>query len=134
MSYRIICWSLILFACFYGLGSYPLLDHNEGMYAAIARDMLKSGDFIIPHLNGAPYIEKPPLLYWLMAASMALFGENEWAARLVPALALFATAWKLQRFLIRATGSQTASLTAPLIFVTSLPLLAISRMVMCEAC
>ena len=67
MTYRILSWLLILFACFYGIGSYPLLDDNEGMYASIARDMLHNGQFIIPHLNGVPYLEKPPLLYWLMA-------------------------------------------------------------------
>src|SRR4029077_1472703 len=105
MNYRIVCWSLIFFACFFGLGAYPLLDHNEGMYAAIARDMLRNGDFIIPHLNGLPYIEKPPLLYWLMAASMAVFGQNEFAVRLIPALALCFTAWKLWRFLLRVTKS-----------------------------
>ncbi len=131
-SYRIVSWSLILFACFYGLGSYPLLDHNEGMYAAIARDMLRSSNFIIPHVNGVPYLEKPPLLFWLMAASMSLFGENEWAVRLIPALALFATAWKLHRFLLRVTGLQTPGMAAALILVTSLPLLAMARMVLCD--
>jgi len=132
MSYRVIGWLLIIFACFYGLGSYPLLDHNEGMYAAIARDMLHSGDFIIPHLNGLPYLEKPPLLFWLMAVSMSVFGEHEWATRLVPALALFATTWMMERFIYRQTKSQTASMAAALIFATALPLLAIGRMVLCD--
>ena len=55
-------------AFFYGgLGSYALLNNNEGLYAQIAWEMLESGNWVIPHLNGVPYIEKPPLLYWLVA-------------------------------------------------------------------
>ena len=73
-------------AFFYGgLGSYALLNNNEGLYAQIAWEMLESGNWVIPHLNGVPYIEKPPLLYWLVAGSFKLFGKNEWAARFVPA-------------------------------------------------
>jgi len=132
MIYRIVSWALILFACFYGIGSYPLLDDNEGLYAAIARDMLHSGQWIIPHLNGVPYLEKPPMLYWLIAGSMSLFGENEWAARLVPALAFFGTACLLQRFLTRTSRSEAAGYSAALIMVTSLPMLAMGRMILCD--
>ena len=132
MIYRTLSWFIILFACFYGIGSYPLFDDNEGLYAAVARDMLKSGQFIIPHLNGVPYIEKPPMLYWLMAGSMSVFGVNEWAVRLIPALALFATASTMQRFLTRHTHSETTGFAAALMMVTSLPLLAMGRMIMCD--
>src|ERR1039457_1241108 len=58
-----------------GLGSFGILDNNEGLYAEIAREMLASHDWrqwVIPHLNGLPYMEKPPLLYWLTALSFAL--------------------------------------------------------------
>src|SRR4051812_19652686 len=127
--YRVIAWLIIGFACFYGLGGYPLLDNNEGLYASIGRDMLNSGQFIVPQLNGVPYLEKPPLLYWLLAASFALFGVNAWAAHLVPALALLATAWMMQRFLARQARSQEAGYAAAVIMVTALPLLAIGRMV-----
>ena len=48
--------------------------------------MLATGNFIVPHLNYVPYIEKPPLLYWLNALAMRAFGVNEFAARLVNAL------------------------------------------------
>src|SRR5262249_48323327 len=56
-----------------------------------AREMLTHGDWIVPTLNRQPFYDKPPLLYWLVAASFRLFGTNEWAARLVPALAAFCT-------------------------------------------
>ncbi len=74
----------------FGLTHFGLLNNVEGMYAEIAREMLSRGDvhgWVIPHLNGLPYIEKPPLLYWAIATSMALFGTHDWAVRLVPVMA-----------------------------------------------
>ena len=76
-----------MFLYFAGIGSYPLLDPDEGRYAEIPREMLESGDFITPQLNYVKYFEKPPLFYWITAGSMALFGQKEWAVRLVPAVA-----------------------------------------------
>ncbi|MDE3060516.1 MAG: glycosyltransferase family 39 protein [Pseudomonadota bacterium] len=131
MTWRLLCWLIIAFACFWGIGAYPLLDNNEGLYASIARYMLESGDFIIPRLNGVPYIEKPPMLYWLMAASMKLFGVNEWGARLPTALALFATAWLMQRFLSRHARAETGTIAA-LLLATSLPLAVIGRTILCD--
>ncbi|MCI4441500.1 glycosyltransferase family 39 protein [Tibeticola sp.] len=64
----------------------PLAVPDEGRYAEVGRWMLQSGDWLTPRLNGLPFFHKPPLLHWLQAASMAVFGENAWAARLVPAL------------------------------------------------
>jgi len=132
MIYRALSCFIIAFACFYGLGLYPLFDNNEGMYASIARDMLSNHQFIIPHLNDMAYIEKPPMLYWLMAISMSLFGITTWAVHLVPALALFITAITTQRFLTRVTTNETVGFTAAILLVTSLPLLAMERMIMCD--
>src|SRR5213078_4453920 len=64
----------------------PLLDPDEGLYASIAREMLERGDWVIPHINGVPYLEKPPLYFWLTAFTFALFGYSEWAVRLWSAL------------------------------------------------
>ena len=61
------------------LGNAPLIDPDEGRYAEIPREMLERGDFITPTLNYVKYFEKPPLLYWLNAASIKLFGLNEFA-------------------------------------------------------
>jgi 4-amino-4-deoxy-L-arabinose transferase-like glycosyltransferase len=79
---------LILFGFLFlsGLGSAPLIDPDEGRYAEIPREMLEKTDFVTPTLNYVKYFEKPPLLYWLNAGSMQLFGENETAARLPAAL------------------------------------------------
>ncbi|GFO67021.1 glycosyl transferase [Geomonas limicola] len=66
---------------FQGLGNLPLIDPDEGRYIEIPREMLLRHDFVTPLLNGVKYFEKPPLLYWLNALSLTLFGENEFAAR-----------------------------------------------------
>lgn len=79
---------LLLLLLYLGrIGGHPLQDPDEGRYAEIAREMLVSGDWLTPHLNSVKYYEKPPLFYWLVGLSFAVFGLHEWAARLVPALA-----------------------------------------------
>jgi 4-amino-4-deoxy-L-arabinose transferase-like glycosyltransferase len=74
---------------FCGLEFRGLFAPDEGRYADIAREMLQSGDWVTPRLNGLKYFEKPPLQYWATAAIFALFGVDEWTARLWPALTGF---------------------------------------------
>ena len=64
----------------------PLAVPDEGRYGEIGRWMLVSGDWLTPRLNGIPFFHKPPYLHWLEAISLATFGINELALRLVPAL------------------------------------------------
>jgi dolichol-phosphate mannosyltransferase len=71
--------------------SYPFVEPDEGRYGEIAREMAHSRDWIVPTLNYDPYLDKPPLLYWLTAASVQAFGVHTWSIRIVPALAAFAT-------------------------------------------
>lgn len=66
---------------FITLGNRPLVSPDEARYSEIPREMLESGDFVTPKLNGILYFEKPPLIYWVEAASLKTFGLNEWAAR-----------------------------------------------------
>ena len=83
------CLLLLVLCCllFFGrLGVPGLTDPDEGRYAEIAREMLVTGDYLTPHLNFLPYLEKPPLIYWLTAISLNFGGSAEWAARLIPAL------------------------------------------------
>ena len=72
------------------LGGRPLFNPDEGRYAEIPREMLSGGDWVIPHLNGLDYIEKPPLQYWATALNYRLFGVNEFSARLYTALSALA--------------------------------------------
>jgi 4-amino-4-deoxy-L-arabinose transferase-like glycosyltransferase len=71
---------------FAGLEYRGLFMPDEGRYADIAREMLDSGDWVTPRLNGLKYFEKPPLQYWATAGAFAAFGVDEWTARLWPAL------------------------------------------------
>jgi len=89
----------------------PLALPDEGRYGEVGRWMADSGDWLAPRLNGLPFFHKPPLLYWLEAASVTLFGATPWAPRLVVALhaglmlaALFlaARAWGDERLARRA--------------------------------
>ena len=59
---------------------------DEGRYVGVAWEMVRSGDWLTPTLNGLPYFHKPPLFYWLTAVSLSLFGTIEWAARLASCL------------------------------------------------
>jgi 4-amino-4-deoxy-L-arabinose transferase-like glycosyltransferase len=68
------------------LGSRPLANPDEGRYAEIPREMLATGEFVTPRLDGVKYLEKPPLMYWAVAGCLALFGPNEWSVRVTPAL------------------------------------------------
>ncbi len=68
------------------LGVRPVLPVDETRYLAVAWEMWLRGDLLVPHLNGVPYSEKPPLLFWLIDAGWGLFGVNAWWPRLVPAL------------------------------------------------
>jgi 4-amino-4-deoxy-L-arabinose transferase-like glycosyltransferase len=73
--------ALLVAAWFEPRGSF-LAEPDEARYAEIPREMLAADDFVTPRLNGVPYFEKPPLLYWANAASFRLLGESPWAARL----------------------------------------------------
>lgn len=64
-----------------------LWDRDEPRFAQATREMLKTGDFVVPHFNGEIRYDKPVLIYWLMGASYSLFGVNEFAARFISALA-----------------------------------------------
>ena len=73
------------------LGTRALITPDEGRYATLSLEMLMRGDWVTPRLNGLLYFEKPPLQYWGGALAMAVFGINEFAARLWPGLAGLAT-------------------------------------------
>ncbi len=73
------------------LAQRPLYDPDEGRYAEIPREMLSGGDWVIPHLNGIVYLEKPPLQYWLTALIFRIFGQTEFSARLYTGLCGYLT-------------------------------------------
>jgi 4-amino-4-deoxy-L-arabinose transferase-like glycosyltransferase len=75
-------WLLLALTWFACVQVRPLLDPDEGRYAEIPREMVESGDWLTPRLDGLHYFEKPPLQYWATAVAYRLFGQYEWSARL----------------------------------------------------
>jgi len=71
------------------LGDRGLNAPTESRYTEIAREMLVTGDWVVPRIKGVPHFAKPPLTYWCMAASIGVFGFNEWAVRLPSTVAAF---------------------------------------------
>lgn len=78
---------LCLGALFLDLGGAHLQSPDEGRYAEASREMLESGDWLVPRFAYMERLNKPPLVYWVMAATYRAFGVHEWTARLGPALA-----------------------------------------------
>lgn len=70
-----------------------LQDDVDAVQAQISRNMLASGDWVTPRLDGVIYLEKPPLIYWLMAVSYKIFGVHDWAARIPVALSSIGLCW-----------------------------------------
>ena len=110
----LLALGLLLFVPKLGM---PLLDPDEGLYADIAQEMLTSGDWVIPHINGLPYLEKPPLYFWLTALTYHLLGPSEWATRVWSAIAALGTVLLTWRIGHRLYGS-TAGLLAGVVLAT----------------
>lgn len=95
-----------------GLGRAPLFDVDEGAFSEATREMLASGDWGHTTLNGADRFDKPIGVYWLQAASVAVFGINEWAVRLPSALAAWVAALALGAFAAARLGPAAGALAA----------------------
>ncbi len=101
------------------LGAYPVMDSTESRYAEIARKMLETGDWLVPQFAyGVPFWGKPPLSTWLSAASMAMLGVNEFAARL-PSLLLMLGCGALVFLLARLRAGRDGALWASTFFATT---------------
>lgn len=89
----------------------PLMAPDEGRYGGVALAMLRSGDWLVPRLDGLPFFHKPPLFYWIGAAAMSVTGPVEWAARLPSVLGAGAGATALYLFLRRWSTAHVALLS-----------------------
>ncbi len=100
------------------LGARPIIIPDESRYAEIPREMIVSGNWVAPRLNGLRYFEKPALGYWLNAISMLLFGQNAFAARLPSALAVGFTALIVLCLVRRFETECSAAILAVAVFLT----------------
>jgi 4-amino-4-deoxy-L-arabinose transferase-like glycosyltransferase len=126
--------ALLLLTVLPGLLLYPclafrLFDPDEGRYAQIPAEMLARGDWLVPYLQGEPYLDKPPLLYWLVMGTYAGLGVHDWAARLVPALAVHACVL-LTYLLGRRRVGESAALWGALALALSPGFLGMGRMLL----
>jgi 4-amino-4-deoxy-L-arabinose transferase-like glycosyltransferase len=77
----VVLWAAVVLG---GLLTRPAWPIDETRYLAVAWEMWNHGEFLVPHLNGAPYSDKPPLLFWLIEAGWRVFGVHEWWGRVAP--------------------------------------------------
>src|SRR5579872_1226029 len=119
---------LVAGAVYLGCAVSPpsLMDDVDAVQGQIARNMLSSGDWVTAHLDGVAYLEKAPLIYWLMAFSYKVFGSYDWAARIPIALSAIALAWLTAAFGIWAFGKR-AGFYAGLIIASCIGLFLFTR-------
>src|SRR6266704_706018 len=122
----------VLLSFFLALGRAPLFDVDEGAFSQATLEMFQRGDFLSTYLNGEPRYDKPILVYWLQAASVALLGPSEWAFRLPSALCATAWAWLTYLFVRRHYGIDRALFAAALL-ATSLGVYIIGRAATADA-
>ena len=91
---------------------------DEGRYAGVAWEMLRSGSHAVPLLDGMPYFHKPPLYYWLAEIGFRLFGLNAWAARMPSWLAAWAALSGLYFFVRRYRDAMTATIAVIVLATT----------------
>jgi 4-amino-4-deoxy-L-arabinose transferase-like glycosyltransferase len=131
-SFQIPLWGIpfvltLLYICFFsGLGALGLVGPDEPRYAAIARAMAETNDWITPRLWGTPWFEKPVLYYWTGGLAMRLFGVSEFAARLPSALAALLAAAAIKWTALRSYGLGTAWYSL-LLLPTSVAMIGFSR-------
>jgi 4-amino-4-deoxy-L-arabinose transferase-like glycosyltransferase len=99
-------------------GSRGLYESTEGRYAEAAREMIETGDWLVPQLDYEPHWSKPPLTYWAVAGGMLALGENDWGARLAPALAYLITVWAVFA-LGRSMWGRSTAVAGTLVYATT---------------
>jgi 4-amino-4-deoxy-L-arabinose transferase-like glycosyltransferase len=118
--------AVVLLGLFFRLGALPFIGADEPRYARISQEMLESRDYLTPHLQGRPWFEKPPLLFWLQAASFRLLGVGELQARLPVALTALGGSLMLAWLVVRTMGP-AAGFLAFLVLQTSVLYLLFGR-------
>jgi 4-amino-4-deoxy-L-arabinose transferase-like glycosyltransferase len=126
--WRVWVLCIAVFVLFFQLGGRGLNELDEGRYSEGGREMLASGDYLTPRLNGVPHFAKPPLTYWAIASSMGVFGVNEFGARFPAALSALATLLAVYLIGRRALG-EAGALWAVVVLLTSVLFLGVARLI-----
>ena len=109
------------------LGTRGLNEPDEGRYGEIAREMVQTGNWLVPHIWYVPHLDKPPMTYWCVAVSFKFFGVSEWSLRLPLALAGLSGAWATWLLAISIAGRGAARWSV-LILSVSILYVAMARM------
>jgi 4-amino-4-deoxy-L-arabinose transferase-like glycosyltransferase len=121
----------IILAAFTGLSQTPLFQPIEGLTAEVAREMLESGDLLVPHFNYSIYADKPPLFYWVTVLGLKLFGNTEFGARF--GLAMIGIAEIILVFLLgRLLYGSLAGLLGAVAFACSIGHIVFTRLMMVD--
>jgi 4-amino-4-deoxy-L-arabinose transferase-like glycosyltransferase len=124
-------WSAAIGILLYQLGDAGLFDPDEGRNAEKAREILVLNDWVTPHENFHPVLDKPMFFYWLIVVSYKLFGVSEWSARLPSALAALGCLILVYRFADRRWGRWEA-LWSALILLTCAQFFVLARIVILD--
>ena len=115
-----------------GTVGVSFFDRDEGWYAQVCREMLATGDWVIPRYLGEPWLGKPPLLYWLAGAAFGAFGLHEWAGRGVSVISMALAAQLVFSLGLRLYGA-TAAWYGALMFATAGLPIVLGRMLITDA-
>ena len=113
----IFCVALLLLVLF-GWQDILFLRGEEPRRAVVTLEMMLGSDYIVPHINGWPYYNKPPLFNWFMLASYKIFGVSHWSVRFPSLLSLILTSVFFYYFLRKYVNQQVALLSA-LFYITA---------------
>jgi 4-amino-4-deoxy-L-arabinose transferase-like glycosyltransferase len=106
----VLAWLILHIGCLFAPG---LLDDVDSMYLEVAREMLVRHDFVTPYIDGVRFFDKPPLMYWMAAGSMRVFGPYDWAGRLPLAFGTLALLLAVYFLGLRLFAPTSASPTQP---------------------
>lgn len=123
-----LLFALVLFILFYHLGTAALFEPDEGRNSEKAREILLLNDWVTPHENFFPVLDKPIFFYWLIALAFKVFGVSEWSARLPSVLAALGCLALVYRF-AHARWGKWEALWSALILITSAEFFILSRVV-----
>ena len=119
---------LAVLVVLFNLGGYRTLTSHEGFVGVVSRDMLASGDWVVPRFAGLPRLKKPPLAYWVAAVSATVCGQhNEWTVRLPSALAALALAGLMGWWAARRHG-RNVGLAAAMIQISTVAVIGHARL------
>ena len=126
----LIIAAMVFLACI--ISPPALMDDVDAVHGQISRNMLQSGDWTVLRLNGVPYLEKAPLLYWLISLCYMIFGVHDWAARIPVALSAMLLCWTTARYGAWAFGRR-AGFYAGLALATCIGLFLFTRILLPDA-